>query len=930
MKSPQTAGGYLIREEVGGTAVLTPAFSGLRLLVRPGAVYQILSSLSLEKVSIISANKSGQDLVVTLENGEQLLFSGYFDDPLSNSPSARAEFDQALPLQLSALDYELEPSPVFAPLQQPITVGAQPVPNYPVMWPQQGYFPPPPYAYEDDNGWGDNLLALGGLVLGGLGLAVSALRDNGNESIVNNNNVNGGGDGGAGGSSGGSSGSGTTDRDPAPASVTGVKITRGDDYFTTGETISVEVTFDDNLNSSNAADLTFEFNDGAYVAEYKEGISTNKLTFNLVLADPIAAVAELKIGDGPLKLNGATLIDTNGLNVALAPFPSLAGQLFVEPQPKITEITAVPDHGEFFHDLDAGTEITFFVTFDGSVSYAGGDLHLVLNTGDAGASFIDQVGPDGAEDDKTLRFKYTLADGIDANSDNRELLPFAINENGGDKVLSANGSEALVQITQDVTDTFAQVHDIRYDLDQPEIVSLALLADSLVTDGTIIVRPTDGPDGVARNLLKVSGVVDVLYSEGVVTTDGPPTLAIDGLYSDQGADAIMAEVTYDEDLTRSNVDSPVLNASQKYKFTDLYVVLDDLNDPSNVALTAIGGLNLNMGRVLGDVAVPASGQLPDNPSVGAVEITKVGDGYQVSVGAGPFIEASVAIKFEDFGDGLEFTDGDGAQQFRIAAAEDVNGAAVNYLDEYTGLYKDLSLGGQGGEAALRALIVEGELTGDVFITPLSELHVRAVEASGDLSSASINDKKSLISEFFGVSDFVNSEESFINQTDDNGIPITPADPETAVALAVLSTMDAVSGSLWATLDTLTPILAGTATEEQLASVEVLLATAANMTASATGAGYDAYLDRINALFGQLQEHLRAVEPFSDEFVLYSDALEFDGTEVTYSLNGIDLSSLTASAGADTTAPAQTQVEESCEIQAPEVHYNIEYKEWEIE
>lgn len=928
METAQRAGGYLIREEVGGTAVLSPAFNGVRLPVRPGAVYQILSSLSLENVSIISATKSGQDLIVNLENGGQLVFAGYFADPAPNSANARAEFDQALPLQLSALDYQLESSPVIAPPQQPIIVGAQPGPNYPVMWPQQGYFPPPPYAYEDDDGWGDNILALGGLVLGGLALAMAGLGDDGGAPIINNNNAGGGGGGGSGGGSSGGGSSAASD--PDPASVTAVKITRDDDYFTTGETISVQVTFDDKVTSSNAAALTFEFNDGAYVAEYKEGIGTNTLTFDLVLKDAIAAVAELEIGDAPLQLNGATLVDTSSLNVTLTPFPALSGQLFVEPQPKITEITAVPDNGEFFDDLDAGTEITFFVKFDQAISYAGDNLELVLNTGDAGASFIDQVGPDGAEDDKILRFKYTLADGIDANSDNRELLPFALNENGGDKVLSANGSAALVQITQDVTDTFAQVHDIRYDLDQPEIVSLALLADSLVTDGTIIVRPTDGPDGVARNLLKVSGVVDVLYSEGVVTTDGPPTLAIDGLYSDQGADAIMAEVTYDEDLTRPNVDSPVFNASQKYKFTDLYVVLDDLNDPSNVALAAIGGLNLNMGRVLGDVAVPASGQLPDNPSVGAVEITKVGDGYQVSVGAGPFIEASVAIKFEDFGDGLEFTDGDGAQQFRIAAAEDVNGAAVNYLDEYTGLYKDLSLGGQGGEAALRALIVEGELTTDVFLTPLSELHVRAVEASGDISSASINDKKSLISQFFGVSDFVNTEASFVNQTDDGGAPITPADAETAVALAALSTMDAVSGSLWATLDILTPIFAGIATEDQLASAEALLATAADMTASATGLGYDAYLDQIDALFGQLQEHLRAVEPVSGELVLYSDALGLDVTEVTYTLDGIDLSSLNASAGADPTAPAQDEIENSHELPVPEVHYTIEYKEWEIE
>ena len=71
-------------------------------------------------------------------------------------------------------------------------------------------------------------------------------------------------------------------------------------------------------------------------------------------------------------------------------------------------------------------------------------------------------------------------------------------------------------------------------------------------------------------------------------------------------------------------------------------------------------------------------------------------------------------------------------------------------------------------------------------------------------------------------------------------------------------------------------------------------------------------------------------PVSGELVLYSDAVELDVTEVTYTLDGIDLSSLNASAGADTTAPAQDEIENSHELQVPEVHYTIEYKEWEIE
>jgi hypothetical protein len=934
METAHRAGGYLIREQVDGTAVLSPASSGVRLPVSPGAAYQILSSLSLENVSIVSATKSGLDLVVNLENGGQLVFAGYFDDPLPNSPNARAEFDQALPLQLNSLDYQLEPSSVITPTQQQITIGAQPAPNYPIMWPQQGYFPPPPYAYEDDDGWGDNLLALGGLVLGGLALAMAGLGDGGGSPIINNNNAGGGGGGGSGGSDGGGSGNTDPEPDPDPATVTGVKITRDDDYFTTGETISVQVTFDDKVTSSKAADLTFEFNDGDYAAEYKEGIGTNTLTFDLVLNDAISAEAELKIGDAPLKLNGAILLDTNSLDVALDPFPAMQGQLFVEPQPKIIEIMAIPENGEFFDDLDAGTEIEFFVKFDQSVSYAGDNLQLVLNTGDPGASFIDQVGPDGEVNDKILRFKYTLADGIDANSDNGELLPFAINENDGDMVLSANGSAALVQITQDVTDTFEQVHDIRYDLDQPEIVNLELT--QLSTDKTVIERPSDMEGEPPQKLLRVSGAVTVTYSEAVTTEphmDGPPKLFIDFLLMDNGANAPASSsvAIYDALLTRPE-GSPNLNVSQIYTFSDLYVALDDLVTPGNVTLTA-SGLGLEMGSVVGNAGVPASSALSADAAVGVVEITKVGDDYEVSVGAGPFIEDSVTIKFKDFGDeqpSLELNEGDIAQQFRIAAAKDVNGDAVNYLDEFTGLYKDLSLGGQDGEGALRALIVDGELTSDVFLTPLSELHVRSVEASGDVSSASINDKKSLISQFFGVSDFVNTEASFVNQADDGGDLITPADAETAVALAVLSTMDAASGSLWATLDILTPIFAGTATEDQLASAEVLLATAAEMTASATGVGYDAYIDQIDALFSQLQEHLRAVEPFSDDLVLYSDVLELEGTEITYSLDGIDLSSLTASASADTQATSQDEVENSHEFQVPEVHYSIEYKEWEIE
>lgn len=705
--------------------------------------------------------------------------------------------------------------------------------------------------------------------------------------VINNNNY------------GTSSGGSNTYQDTVSSSVQAVTIVRSDNYFTEGEIIPVGVKFSDTVTAGDPENLTFEFNDGDYSAQYSSGNGSDTLTFELVLST-IEQLTELTASNSALILGGSSLIDSNNRNVDVTTLPAWQGEVYVEPVPEIVEITAIPDLGEFTNDLMVGEEIAFYVKYDMPVEYADDKLTLALNSGSS-AEFVSQTGPDGEENTAYLKFVYTLQDGGEANDSSKELLPSALAENGGANVKTPNGSDARTQISEAVVAQFKTDHDIIYDLSQPAIVSFDL--DIQVDPNRSAVERDFGGTKGTKTLLPVSGVVTIIYDEEVVTEpamDALPELAIVGLLTDEfnsqgNFEPQTGRAAYSEALTRPDVNTPTLNSEQIYEFSNLYIELEDPDatseadpNPNEVLLSAAEGLILNMANVVGQGGVPASSNLPDNPAnavIGKVLPTRNNGGWAIDAGAGPFLADSIAFEIDQYffetveplADTLQNT-----QRFYMVYAHDSNDGEDNYRDEFTGNLTDLSIGGNG---VLRALVSENSEIQHAFVTPISELMVQVVETLDTPAPQDIHNVKTAISSFFQMGDFIYTEASFINEIDLDGELIAPVDLSVAVALASLSAMDSVSGSLWHTLEILKPVFLADASREELAAAYKLVEGTRQILTTSASLEFEAYANDVDSLLDGMTDHLvQLVTRADDSLTLVHEATE-------YALDDIELTSL---------------------------------------
>lgn len=705
--------------------------------------------------------------------------------------------------------------------------------------------------------------------------------------VINNNNY------------GTSSGGSNTYQDTVSSSVQAVTIVRSDNYFTEGEIIPVGVKFSDTVTAGDPENLTFEFNDGDYSAQYSSGNGSDTLTFELVLST-IEQLTELTASNSALILGGSSLIDSNNRNVDVTTLPAWQGEVYVEPVPEIVEITAIPDLGEFTNDLMVGEEIAFYVKYDMPVEYADDKLTLALNSGSS-AEFVSQTGPDGEENTAYLKFVYTLQDGGEANDSSKELLPSALAENGGANVKTPNGSDARTQISEAVVAQFKTDHDIIYDLSQPAIVSFDL--DIQVDPNRSAVERDFGGTKGTKTLLPVSGVVTIIYDEEVVTEpamDALPELAIVGLLTDEfnsqgNFEPQTGRAAYSEALTRPDVNTPTLNSEQIYEFSNLYIELEDPDatseadpNPNEVLLSAAEGLILNMANVVGQGGVPASSNLPDNPAnavIGRVLPTRNNGGWAIDAGAGPFLADSIAFEIDQYffetveplADTLQNT-----QRFYMVYAHDSNDGEDNYRDEFTGNLTDLSIGGNG---VLRALVSENSEIQHAFVTPISELMVQVVETLDTPAPQDIHNVKTAISSFFQMGDFIYTEASFINEIDLDGELIAPVDLSVAVALASLSAMDSVSGSLWHTLEILKPVFLADASREELAAAYKLVEGTRQILTTSASLEFEAYANDVDSLLDGMTDHLvQLVTRADDSLTLVHEATE-------YALDDIELTSL---------------------------------------
>ena len=869
--------GFLIREESGGQVKIYKSSEAARLVVQPGSRYQLLDAQTLKPTPVKTAYKDGYDLVLILQDGSSIVIPNYFLNTDPNDRKSLSEFEQFLP---------------FTPA---------------VEVRKQVYDP----DTDDSGSWFNGaILGLVGIVLGATALIATAFKrsdvnvttgDNNNNQTTGDNNQNNGDDNQTAGNNGdnqtngdnntvgdtvgdtygddnnvgdnndqtnvtGGSGSGTTTgTTPAPSSYSiTIDNVEGRDKIDVNEATDVLVSgTSSGLANGQVLEITIEDTISATVSKTAI-VNNNTWTIEGNELDLTS------LADGDLKLT-VKAIDSSGTILATAD-EQLSLDTVV---PEIVAVTAEPSSAEYFGSQFVNTELFFYVEYSEAVELNGSALNLSLNTGDTGATYVGQFQPDGSPNTKFLQFKYVLTENGEAQSSDRSIVPLAIVEGQDTKILGLDGDRARTTISQAAIDNFRQNHSLIYDLAPPEISDVELV--SITSTGETVERQLNG---VLTTLMKVNGLIKLTYTEPVVTeTNGGtdvPSFTIDGLerlIEGNDVNTFVGLTTYS-----AADNSGSLSVDQFYRISDAYVpVQDDLGAITDVALSVVlGGFMQNNAIIIGDAGVPAKNNFVESNFANLVVTENLGT-YSVNIGAGPFILDTVDYEILDptvseidwlsyFSDHLSKD-----QVLGIISAKDINENNPNYLDEYTGQMEDLSSNFFDGRS-LRSFI---GISGDVInITPLTELVVRIAEARNVFTTTEVEKISAEVADFFGLKTLNISKLSFVNADFDETIDTEGF--EYAIALAALSTLDTITGSIDATLNILSPLFEEGIDEQRENAIKNLIIEAEEIAPLAPNSEY---LNNIDFITSKLDSMLKYVDLVSS-----NDAKSFE-------LNAVEISDI---------------------------------------
>ena len=898
--------GFLIREESGGQVKIYKSSEAARLVAQPGSRYQLLDPQTLKPTPVQTAYKDGSDLVLILEDGSTVVIPNYFVNTDPSDRQSNSQFEQTLPFA---------PVPVEeAPTDEPV---------------------------KEQRGWFlENILAIAGIALGAIALIVTALKttdssinltqntgDNNNNQTTGDNNAVGDdntlGDNNSQTNVTGGSGSGTTTGTTSTTGSYSITIddVEGGDKIDVNEATDVLISgTSSGLENGQVVQITIE--DALSATVTKTAIvSNNTWTIEGNELDLTS------LADGVLTLT-VTAIDSSGTILATADEQFNLDTVV----PEIVAVSAEPSSAEYFGTQFINSELFFYVEYSEAVEVNGSDLHLSLNTGDAGATYVGQFQPDGSTNTKFLQFKYVLTDNGEAQSSDRSIVPLAIVEGQATKILGLDGDSARTSISQTAIDDFRQNHSLIYDLAPPEISNVELV--SITSTGETVERELNG---VPTTLMKVNGLIRLTYTEPVITeTNGGanvPSFTIDGLerlIDGNEVNTLIGLTTYSADDNSGS-----LSADQFYRISDAYVpVQDDLGAVTDVALSVVlGGFIENNAIIIGDAGVPAENNFVETNFANLVVTENLGT-YSVNIGAGPFILDTVEYEILDptvseidwppYLSDLSIKD----QVLGVISAKDINENNPNYLDEYTGQMEDLSANFSDGRS-LRSFI---GISGDVInITPLTELVVRIAEERNVFTKTEVEKISAEVADFFGLTTLNISKLSFVNADFDDTIDAEAF--EYAIALATLSTLDTITGSIDATLNILSPLFeegVDTQRENEIKNLIIEAAEIAPLTPNSD------YLDNIDFITTKLDAMLKYVDLVSSSDAKSLELYEEEILDI-YIIDDVDLSQLQNND--DVLIHEQNEVfdadDNALNISKDDVTYiensqAIPYREWEFE
>ena len=225
------------------------------------------------------------------------------------------------------------------------------------------------------------------------------------------------------------------DRVPPLVSAVAISSRPTDETYRAGETIAVDVSFDEFVYVSGEPTLEISIGAATRPAGYASGSGTATLTFRYVVQSDDRDTDGISIGPGTNSLTGGTISDGAG-NEALREFEGLP----VDPRhtvqagltpARVADVRIASPPGTYREGQSIDVEVEFT-----EVVHVGGEPALALSIGarDRAAAYFTGGGTD------TLRFRYTVVDGdLDADG-----ISIGANALTGGTITDPAGTAALL------------------------------------------------------------------------------------------------------------------------------------------------------------------------------------------------------------------------------------------------------------------------------------------------------------------------------------------------------------------------------------------------------------------------------------------------------------------------------------------------------
>lgn len=299
--------------------------------------------------------------------------------------------------------------------------------------------------------------------------------------------------------------------DTTSPTVTSVNSSTANGTYKSGDIISIQINFSENVTVTGTPQLTLETGAVDAVVSYASGSGSSSLNFNYTVSSGHVSNDLDYVNTASLALNGGTINDSAGnASVLTLAAPSTANSLGANKaivvdaiSPTVTNVNSSTLNGTY----KVGQTISIQVSFSENVTVTG-TPQLTLETGSTDA-IVDYISGSGSS---TLSFTYTVGAGhtsndLDYNSANSLVL------NGG-TVKDAAGNDAILTLASPgAANSLSSNKAIVIDTSSPNVTGIT----SSTLDGTYGVGQVISIQVSFNEIVNVTGTPQLTLETG--TTD---------------------------------------------------------------------------------------------------------------------------------------------------------------------------------------------------------------------------------------------------------------------------------------------------------------------------------------------------------------------------------------------------------------------------